>query len=103
MARPFSGDPGGESPPIEDYGLLGDTRSAALVSSDGAIDWLCVPRFDSAQVFGRMVGGASAGTFRLGPEHPATMVARRYRRDSATLETTWTTTGGTLTLTEGMV
>jgi GH15 family glucan-1,4-alpha-glucosidase len=52
--------------PIEDYGLVGDTRTAALVGSDGAIDWLCVPRFDGQPVFGRLVGGPAAGTFRMG-------------------------------------
>ncbi|HEY3015499.1 MAG TPA: trehalase-like domain-containing protein, partial [Nocardioides sp.] len=55
------------APPIEDYGLLGDTRTAALVSSAGAIDWLCAPRFDADPIFGRLVGGPEAGTFRIAP------------------------------------
>src|SRR5215211_2520368 len=89
--------------PIEDYGLLGDTRTAALVGSDGAVDWLCVPRFDGQPVFGRLVGGPAAGTFRMGPDGAATVTARRYRPHTATLETTWDTPGGRLTLTEGMI
>jgi GH15 family glucan-1,4-alpha-glucosidase len=88
---------------IEDYGLLGDTRTAALVSSDGSVDWMCVPRFDGQPVFGCLVGGPEAGSFRLAPARPATVVARRYRPDSASLETTWLTDRGRLTLTEGMV
>src|SRR6266542_1205805 len=88
---------------IEDYGLLGDTRTAALVASDGAIDWLCIPRFDGQPLFGRLVGGPAAGTFRMGPAGAATVVSRRYRPDTATLETTWHAPGGRLTLTEGMV
>src|SRR4029453_4203096 len=89
--------------PIEDYGLVGDTRPAALFGSDGAIDWLCVPRFDGQPVFGRLVGGAAGGTFRLGPPGPPPAPARRYRPHTATLETTWDTPGGRLTLTEGMI
>jgi GH15 family glucan-1,4-alpha-glucosidase len=90
-------------PPIEDYGLLGDTRTAALVASDGSIDWLCAPRFDSEPVFARLVGGPGGGRFRMGPATPAPVVARRYRPDTATIETTWSVSGGRLTLTEGMV
>ena len=100
--RAAPGQPGGQ-PPIGDYGLLGDTRSAALVASDGSIDWLCVPRFDSQPAFGRLVGGPAAGRFRMGPVRPSPVVARRYRPGTATIETTWRTEGGLLTLTEAMV
>lgn len=91
------------SAPIGDYGLLGDTRTAALVSSDGSLDWFCVPRFDGEPVFGRLVGGAAAGRFRIGPATPSPVASRRYRDHSATLETSWETPEGDLTLTEGMV
>jgi GH15 family glucan-1,4-alpha-glucosidase len=90
-------------PPIEDYGLIGDTRTAALVSSDGAIDWLCVPRFDGDPVFGRLIGGADAGTFRVGPRQAIPLVARQYRPRTATIETTWRSQSGTLRLVDGMV
>ncbi|WP_406079357.1 glycoside hydrolase family 15 protein [Micromonospora sp. NBC_00858] len=89
--------------PIGDYGLLSDTRTAALVASDGGIDWLCVPRFDGDPLFGRLVGGPAAGAFRVGPARPATVVERRYRQHTATLETTWMVDGCRLTLTEAMV
>lgn len=89
--------------PIADYGLVGDTRTAALVSSDGSLDWFCIPRFDGEPVFGCLVGGAAAGRFRLGPAAPSPVTQRRYRGHSATLETTWETAHGQLTLTEGMV
>ncbi|MFU8875778.1 glycoside hydrolase family 15 protein [Micromonospora sp. SL4-19] len=89
--------------PISDYGLLGDTRTAALVASDGGLDWLCVPRFDGEPLFGRLVGGPDAGWFRVGPAQPAAVVERRYRQHTATLETTWAVGSGRLTLTEGMV
>ncbi|MEU4602603.1 glycoside hydrolase family 15 protein [Kribbella sp. NPDC023972] len=89
--------------PIADYGLLGDTRTAALVSSDGSLDWLCVPRFDGDPIFGRLVGGPAAGRFRVGPATAGTVVERKYRHHTATLETTWITPNGKLTLTEAMV
>jgi len=91
------------SRPIADYGLIGDTRTAALVSSEGAIDWLCAPHFDGDPIFGRLVGGPGAGTFRVGPAEPARLLNRRYRFATATLETTWESAGARLTLTEGMV
>ena len=89
--------------PIGDYGLIGDTRTAALISSDGAIDWMCAPHFDGDSLFGRLVGGPAAGTFRAGPTTPAVPVARQYRPHTATLETVWETDGAQLTLTDGMV
>lgn len=89
--------------PIEAYGLLGDTRTAALVSAGGCLDWMCLPRFDGQPVFGRLVGGRAAGTFRMGPAGAAKLVARHYRGPTATLATTWQVEGGRLTLTEGML
>ena len=77
--------------PIEDYGLIGDTRCAALVASDGSIDWMCVPRFDGPPVFGRLVGGPDAGTFRAWSAGSASVIVRRYRPETASLETTWRT------------
>lgn len=89
--------------PIGEYGLIGDTRTAALVAPDGAIDWWCLPRFDSAPVFGRLVGGDDAGTFETGPAEPAVLERRRYRDATATLETTWSVDGGELTLADSMI
>ena len=103
---PMSDGPGDASwtpAPIGGYGLLGDTRTAALVAEDGAIDWLCVPHFDGEPLFGRLVGGSPAGTFRVGPAGPATVAERHYRPRTTTLETTWDVDGGQLTLTEAMV
>ncbi len=91
------------SPPIEDLGMIGDTRTAALIDADGSIDWMCIPRFDGSSVFGRLVGGVAAGRFRMGPTGPSTVVRREYRYETATLRTTWATEGGELTLTEAMV
>jgi GH15 family glucan-1,4-alpha-glucosidase len=89
--------------PIADYGLVGDTRTAALVSSDGSIDWMCAPHFDGDPIFGRLIGGRDAGHFRVGPSIPSPPSARRYRPHTATLETEWETARGRVTLTEGMV
>jgi GH15 family glucan-1,4-alpha-glucosidase len=88
---------------IGDYGLIGDTRTAALVSSDGAIDWMCVPHFDGSPLFGQLIGGPAAGSFRAGPTTAIAPAIRRYRPGTATLETAWDTATGRLTLAEGMV
>ncbi|WP_251039879.1 trehalase-like domain-containing protein [Arthrobacter sp. ISL-72] len=85
-----------DSPALADYGLLlGDTRTAALVSADGGVDWLCAPTFDGDPVFGALLGGPEAGTFRTGPAVPAKPLARRYRPHTATLETVWAADRGT--------
>ncbi len=93
----------GASRPIEDLGMIGDTRTAALVGSDGSIDWMCLPSFDGSPVVGRLVGGVAAGRFRMGPNAPATVIDREYRHETATLRTTWVTDAGRLTLAEAMV
>ncbi|MDQ0769495.1 GH15 family glucan-1,4-alpha-glucosidase [Pseudarthrobacter defluvii] len=97
------GDPTWQPSPIPDYGLLGDTRTAALVSAGGSLDWLCAPAFDGEPIFGALLGGAEAGAFLAGPVPPAHEVRRQYRHHSATLETVWSDGQGQLILTEAMV
>ena len=89
--------------PIGDYGLIGDTRSAALVAPDGSIDWWCVTRFDDPPLFGRLVGGDEAGWFSIGPDEEARVRERAYRPDTATLTTTWDVDGGELELADSLV
>ncbi len=82
--------------PIENYGLLGDLQTAALVGSDGSIDWLCLPRFDSPACFAALLGGEEAGFWRLGPATSGPCTRRRYRGDALILETEWDTPDGTV-------
>ena len=89
--------------PIGDYGLIGDTRTAALVSPAGSIDWCCLPRFDSPPTFGRLVGGESAGAFVVGPGESAELRERRYVGSTATVKTTWAVDGGELRLADSMI
>ncbi len=79
----------GRYPGIGDYGLVGDLRSAALISRQGSVDWMCLPRFDSPWVFGRLLDWQRGGFFQLAPAAEATAF-RQYRTDSNVLETTWT-------------
>jgi GH15 family glucan-1,4-alpha-glucosidase len=72
---------------IEDYALVGDTHTAALVGRDGSIDWLCLPRFDSGAVFAALLGSPDEGCWRLAPERGGHTLARRYRSDTLVLET----------------
>ena len=80
---------------IEDYALLGDLQTAALVSRDGSVDWLCVPRFDSGACFAALLGDPDCGRWLLAPSTPATST-RRYLHDTLVLETTWTTEDGSV-------
>jgi GH15 family glucan-1,4-alpha-glucosidase len=98
-----AGDRVSDRPAIRDLGLLGDTRTAALVDDRGRVVWLCLPHFDGEPVFASLVGGEQGGDFVLGPAGPAEVVRRRYRDRSTVLETTWRIGGARLVLTEGMV
>jgi GH15 family glucan-1,4-alpha-glucosidase len=75
-------------PPIGDYGLIGDLRSAALISKHGSIDWMCLPRFDSPWIFGRLLDWDEGGYLQLYPIGEA-LGYRQYRRDSNVIQTLW--------------
>ncbi|MTD12626.1 glycoside hydrolase family 15 protein [Nakamurella sp. YIM 132087] len=87
---------------IEDYGLIGDTQTAALVGRDGSIDWLCLPRFDSAAIFAALLGTEDHGRWRLAPAGEVTRTERRYQGDDLVLETTFHTADGTVRIIDFM-
>jgi alpha,alpha-trehalase len=91
---------GTTSTPIADYGMLADCNSAALVSRDGSIDWLCLPRYDSAAIFARILDPA-AGHWSIRPAAEYT-VERRYLPGSLVVESTFTTERGTVRLRDAM-
>ena len=80
--------------PIEDYALLGDLQTAALVGRDGSVDWLCCPRFDSAACFAALLGDEANGRWLLAPAAADATTTRRYVDDTLILETTWETGDG---------
>jgi len=80
--------------PIQDYALVGDLHTAALVGSDGSIDWLCLPRFDSEACFAALVGSDRHGHWRIAPAAGNSRVRRRYRPDTLVLETEFTVGSG---------
>ena len=82
--------------PIEDYGLIGDTQTAALVGRDGSIDWLCMPRFDSGAFFAALLGTKKHGRWLLAPKGEARPVGRRYRDNTLILETDFETNEGSV-------
>lgn len=87
---------------LEDYALLGDCETAALVGRDGSIDWLCWPRFDSDACFAALLGGPEHGHWQLAPADDVVRVARRYRPGTLILETDIDTAGGGVTLVDFM-
>ena len=87
---------------IEDYGLIGDCETAALVSRDGSIDWLCLPRFDSAACFAALLGTPDNGRWQIAPADPSSRITRRYRDDTLILETTFETEQGVATIIDFM-
>ncbi|MGA7979564.1 MAG: glycoside hydrolase family 15 protein [Chromatiaceae bacterium] len=88
--------------PIEDYALIGNTRTAALVGRDGSIDWLCLPRFDSAACFAALLGDPGHGRWLLAPKETTKRVTRAYREGSLVLETTCETASGKVRITDYM-
>lgn len=88
--------------PIEDYAVIGDCRTAALVGVDGSIDWFCAPRFDAASVFGALLGDAEQGRWSLRPADAAATSARSYATDTFTLVTRWVTEDGEVEVTDLM-
>ncbi len=87
---------------IEDYALIGDCRTAALIGLDGSIDWLCVPEFDSPACFAALLGDEEHGHWRIGPRDRSHRVRRSYRKDSMVLETEFETSSGKARLTDFM-
>src|SRR3984957_5379642 len=90
------------SRPIEDYALVGDLQSAALVSRDGSIDWLCLPRFDSEACFAALLGDERYGYWQIAPAGDFTRIRRRYRPGTLVLETEFSTASGVVRLVDCM-
>src|SRR5690606_8440360 len=88
---------------IEDYALVGDCRTAALIGRDGSVDWLCFPRFDSGACFAALLGTAENGRWLIAPQDGAPSVRRRYRNDTLILETEFETRSGRVTLIDWMM
>ena len=87
---------------IEDYAMVGDLHTAALISTEGSIDWLCLPRFDSPACFNALVDTPKAGRWLLAPEGGGECTRRRYRPGTLVLETEWETPDGKVTVIDFM-
>ncbi|HYZ42245.1 MAG TPA: glycoside hydrolase family 15 protein [Stellaceae bacterium] len=90
------------SVPIEDYGIIGNTYTAALVSREGSIDWLCLPRFDSDSVFSALLGESQDGRWLIAPADRLVQRSRGYRGDTAILETRFETAEGSVKVVDFM-
>jgi GH15 family glucan-1,4-alpha-glucosidase len=88
--------------PIEDYALIGNNLTAALVGRDGSIDWFCAPRFDSPASFAALLGSADNGRWQIAPRARIRSTRRRYRRDTLVLETEFETADGRVRLIDCM-
>ncbi|MGW5618151.1 glycoside hydrolase family 15 protein [Streptomyces sp. NPDC003877] len=89
-------------PTIEDYAIIGDEQTAALVGTDGSVDWLCLPRFDSAACFAKLLGDEDNGYWRIAPVGADRCTRRAYRRDTLVLDTEWETGQGAVRVTDLM-
>jgi GH15 family glucan-1,4-alpha-glucosidase len=87
---------------IEDYALLSDLQTAALVGRSGSVDWLCFPRFDSSSCFSALLGGSEHGRWLIAPRDGGPATERRYRADTLILESDWETRGGRVRVTDFM-
>ncbi|WP_369245644.1 glycoside hydrolase family 15 protein [Streptomyces sp. R41] len=87
---------------IEDYALIGDEQTAALVGRDGSVDWLCLPRFDSAACFAALLGDENNGHWRIAPKGAGPCTRRAYRPDTLVLDTEWDTDEGSVRVTDLM-
>ena len=87
---------------IEDYAVIGNCETMALVSRDGCIDWLCLPRFDSASCFAALLGDGSNGNWRISACGEKTKITRQYREGTLILETLFETATGSAVLTDCM-
>ncbi|GAB3569523.1 glycoside hydrolase family 15 protein [Spelaeicoccus albus] len=88
--------------PISDYALLSDSQTGTLVGNDGSIDWLCLPRYDSASIFSALLGSEDHGRWLLAPTHAKATSRRHYMGDSMVLSTIWTTPDGEIEVIETM-
>ena len=87
---------------LEDYGIIGNMHTAALVGRDGSIDWLCVPRFDSGACFAALLGNSENGRWQIAPRESRFRVSRQYRGASAIIETKFETKLGVVSILDFM-